>query len=104
MTHRDYVLAAIRHEQTDRVPYSLGFEDGTDNELDAYCGSVEWRKKVQCFLRGVGGVDANVEQSIDAGAQARHLRVDLARGPAALASGAAGDGRAADGCHHVADA
>ena len=65
MTHREYVLAAIRHEQTDRVPYSLGFEDGTDNELDAYCGSAAWRAQVQCFLGDVGGVDANVEKQTD---------------------------------------
>ncbi|MCY3022220.1 MAG: hypothetical protein NTW87_24680 [Planctomycetota bacterium] len=66
MTHKDYVLAAINHEQTDRVPYSLGFDDNTDKELDTYCGSTEWRKKLQRFLCHVGSVDANAEQQIDA--------------------------------------
>ena len=65
MTHRDYVLAAINHQQTDRVPYSFGFDDGTDKELDAYYGSTDWRGKLQSFLKTVGGVDANAERQID---------------------------------------
>ena len=65
MTHRDYVLAAINHEDADRVPYMLGFEGGTDKELDAYHGSTEWRKKVQPYMMSVGGVDTLAEEKID---------------------------------------
>ena len=66
MTHRDYVLAAIRHEQTDRIPYTLGFEGSVDAELDAYYGSTTWRQKVRPYLRDVGGVDSLGEKRVDA--------------------------------------
>jgi len=65
MNHRDYVLAAINHEETDRVPYTLGFEGGTDVELDQYYGSTEWRSRIQQCMRHVGGVDSIVERRID---------------------------------------
>ncbi|MCX7046310.1 MAG: hypothetical protein NTX50_12600 [Candidatus Sumerlaeota bacterium] len=65
MKHREYVLAAIRHEQADRVPYTLGFEHETDKELDAWLGSQEWRKKLQCFIRSVGAIDTLGEVPVD---------------------------------------
>jgi len=65
MTRREYVLAAINHEQTDRIPYTLGFEGGTDVELDKYYGSTGWRNKIQSYLIGVGGVDTTCEKQID---------------------------------------
>jgi len=65
MNHRDYVLAAINHRQTDRIPYTLGFEGGTDTELDAYYGSPEWRKKVHPYLCCAGGIDTVGEKKID---------------------------------------
>lgn len=66
MTHRDYIIAAINHEQTDRVPYVLSFEGGTDKELDQYLGSTEWRQQIQHWMRTVAGVDAVTEKPIDA--------------------------------------
>lgn len=66
MTHRDYVLAAIHHEQTDRIPYTLGFEGGTDKELDAYYGSAKWRDQVQPYLRGIAGINTTGEKPVDA--------------------------------------
>ena len=65
MTHRDYVLAAIRHEQTERVPYTRGFEEGVDKELDAYYGSTRWRETLQDYTRYVGGMDSLAEKRVD---------------------------------------
>jgi len=65
MTPREYVLAAIQHRQTDRVPYILGFEEDVGKALDAHYGSAEWRKKVRPCLRFVGGVDSVAETRID---------------------------------------
>jgi len=64
-THREHVLAAINHEQTDRVPYTLGFEGGVDEELDAFYGSTGWRDRVIPYLQGVGNVDTVGEEKID---------------------------------------
>ena len=65
MTHREYVLAAIDHEQTNRVPYTLDFEDEPAADLDAYLGSPAWRGRLQNCMHGVGYVDAVSETPID---------------------------------------
>lgn len=65
MTPREYVMAAIHHESTDRIPYELGFDGETDKELDAYYGSTDWRKKNQKWMDSVGSVDSKVERPID---------------------------------------
>ena len=65
MTHRDYVLSAINHEQTDRIPYTLTFEGGVDEELDAHYGSQDWRGRIQNCMDTVAHVDSVGEESID---------------------------------------
>ncbi len=57
MNRRDCVLAAINHEEPDRVPYTLGFEGGTDEELDAHLGSARWRDKLHDYLQAVASID-----------------------------------------------
>lgn len=65
MNHRDYIIAAINHEETDRVPYTLYFEDEPAAELDAHYGSGEWRKRLESYTADVGWVDAVAEKPID---------------------------------------
>ncbi|MCX6344671.1 MAG: hypothetical protein NT018_06320 [Armatimonadetes bacterium] len=65
MNHRDYVLAAINHEQTDRVPYVLDYETEPAAELDAYLGSSDWRGKIQQFIATAAWTDTTVETPID---------------------------------------
>lgn len=65
LTHREYVLKAISHEQTDRIPYTLRFEKGMEEELDQYYGSPTWRNKLQQCIRGVGSVDTTVGRRVD---------------------------------------
>ena len=65
MTRKDYVIAAIKHQQTDKIPYVLGFEGGTDKELDAYYGSSDWRKKVQTWMWCTEGISVSPFKKID---------------------------------------
>jgi len=65
MTHRDYVLSAIHHEETDKVPYTLAFEGGVDGELDAHYGSRRWRSRVQDCMDTVAHVDSVAEETVD---------------------------------------
>ena len=49
MKPREYVLEQIRHRETRPVPYSLGFEDGTDKLLDDHYGTPFWRERSTLF-------------------------------------------------------
>jgi uroporphyrinogen decarboxylase len=62
MTHRELVLAALHHEETDVVPYTLFFEGGTDIELDRFYGSTAWRDDLQCCFDWVACLDTVVER------------------------------------------
>jgi uroporphyrinogen decarboxylase len=48
MTQKERVIAQINHEETDRVPYHLMFDPGSNIEerLDKFYGSNLWRDKV----------------------------------------------------------
>ena len=48
MTQKEIVIAQINHEETDRVPYHLMFDPGSNIEerLDSFYGSDSWRKSV----------------------------------------------------------
>ncbi len=43
LTPRERVTAQIHHQETDRVPYVLGFEEDVAEGLDAYYGGPAWR-------------------------------------------------------------
>jgi len=65
MKPRDIVIAQIHHEETDPVPYSLGFEGDVDRDLDAYYGNSAWRARLTPYLVGIGGIDTVLEQPVD---------------------------------------
>ena len=46
MTPREMVLAQIHHQETSPIPYTLGFEDGVDEQLDDYYGGPQWRERL----------------------------------------------------------
>ena len=48
MTQKERVIAQIKHEETDYVPYHLMFDPGSNIEdrLDAYYGSDSWRSLI----------------------------------------------------------
>jgi uroporphyrinogen decarboxylase len=53
-TQRQRVLAQIRHEETGAVPYTLDFEDGVKERLDAYYGSPAWSTRLDNAIVRVG--------------------------------------------------
>ncbi len=46
MTQKELVYAQINHEETTPLPYTLDFEMNTDDELDEYYRSKDWREKI----------------------------------------------------------
>jgi len=46
MMLRDIVLESIHHRQPATIPYTLTFEGGVDEQLDAYYGGPEWRERI----------------------------------------------------------
>jgi len=46
MKPRELVIAAIEHQETPEIPYTLGIESPVDKELDAYYGSGDWRARI----------------------------------------------------------
>jgi len=65
MTPREIVLAQIHHRETSPVPYTLGFEGDTAEQLDAYYGSPDWRSRLVPYMAHVFGVDTLCEEWID---------------------------------------
>src|SRR5512143_3812477 len=67
MQLREIVFESIHHHQTPKVPYSLGFEGGTDLELDAYYGNTAWREKLAKYFVTVAAVETDIRVRIDEG-------------------------------------
>ena len=65
MTPREIALSQIHHEETHPVPYSLGFEGGTDKQLDEYYGTTSWRERLVPYLAGVGYIDTTRDERVD---------------------------------------
>jgi uroporphyrinogen decarboxylase len=61
MTPRDRVWAQIRHQETDFVPYTLGWEGDVGERLDAYYGGPAWRDLIDNAIRHVPGPNLVVE-------------------------------------------
>jgi uroporphyrinogen decarboxylase len=57
MQPRDYVLDQLRHHATRPVPYSLSFEDGVAEALDAHYGGPAWRARLTPYLARIASVD-----------------------------------------------
>lgn len=63
MTPRERVLAQIRHDETDLIPYTLGWEGDVAERLDAYYGGPAWRERVDSAIRHVPGPSLTVDSS-----------------------------------------
>ena len=46
MTYRDYVIAQIKHKETDYIPYELRLAGGVPEKLTEFYGSDSWRKEL----------------------------------------------------------
>lgn len=65
MNRREIVLEAIHHRQPPVVPYTLGFEDGTDLLLDAYLGTTAWRDRLVHYMVHMRAVDTDMKEQVD---------------------------------------
>jgi hypothetical protein len=50
---KDLVLAQIHHQETDTIPYTIGFEGDVAERLDVYYGSDAWRNSIDNAIQGV---------------------------------------------------
>ena len=53
-TQRERVIAQIRHEETEAMPYTLDFEDGVRERLDVHYGSADWQARLDSAIVRVG--------------------------------------------------
>ena len=66
MKPRDIVLESLHHRQPPAIPYTLGFEGDVAERLDAHYGGPHWRDRIVPYLVGVGAVDTDKKETIDA--------------------------------------
>jgi uroporphyrinogen decarboxylase len=66
MTLKEIVFAAIQHRQPAVVPYTLGFEAGVAERLDAYYAHPAWRERIIPYFVGVSAVDTDKKVALDA--------------------------------------
>ena len=60
LSQKERVIAQIKHQETDRVPYSLTFEDGVTERLDAFYGNNSWRGKLDNAILWAPGADLGI--------------------------------------------
>jgi len=63
LTPKERVLAQIRHQETDYVPYTLRFEGDVAERLDVHYGSDAWRSLVDDAIRRLPGPGLEVYQT-----------------------------------------
>lgn len=51
MASKERVVAQIEHQETDYVPYTIGFEEGVAERLDDYYGGDDWRNLIDNAIR-----------------------------------------------------
>ncbi len=54
MTPRERILAALRHQETDYVPYLIPIDPEVVERLNRHYGSEEWRRRIHGFFQGAG--------------------------------------------------
>lgn len=65
MTFRETVHARILHEETERTPYTLPFEESVGERLDGHYGGPDWRTRIEPFIVGVRAVETDPKEPID---------------------------------------
>ncbi len=53
LTPKERVIAQIQHQETEPLPYSIGFEGDVAEQLDAYYGSTAWRESVDNSIQSL---------------------------------------------------
>ena len=62
LTPKQRVQSQIRHQETDHVPYTIGFEGDVAERLDAHYGSAAWRRLIDNAIRHVPGARLVVDE------------------------------------------
>ena len=66
LTHKEMVVAQIHHQETDCIPYTLGYEEDVAKRLDTYYGSPDWRHLVDNAIQRVPGLNLVVDETAGA--------------------------------------
>lgn len=64
MNPREIVLEQIHHQDTQPVPYTLGFEEEVGLRLDQHYGSDSWRERLVPYIICCGGIDRRKAEPI----------------------------------------
>ena len=68
MKPREYVIAALEHEETDHVPYSFGFaHQEYERKFDEYYGTPTWRDRLTPYIVNIAEVSAEKRDKARAG-------------------------------------
>lgn len=67
MKPKDVVLSRIRHEETDRTPYSLHMEESVAARLERHYGTDTWKRRLVPYIQAVAAVDTNRQVPADNG-------------------------------------
>jgi len=64
MTPRELVIAAIEHEETPTLAYTLEVESPIDEDLDAHYGSGEWRERIVNHIIRLSPLDSEGNEAV----------------------------------------
>jgi uroporphyrinogen decarboxylase len=66
MTPRETVTSQIEHRETERVPYTLAFEEEVGDRLDTHFGGPAWRHQLVPYIVQCGSVSRPTRLEVDA--------------------------------------
>ena len=67
MNAREIVLAQIQHRETDRVPYTLDFEEDVGERLDQHYGGPAWRERLVPYIVRCHSVITSPNEGLEEG-------------------------------------
>jgi len=62
-SQKDRVLAQIHHQETDFIPYTFQYEGNVAEQLDAFYGSDEWRRRIDNAIRHIPGPNVPIAEA-----------------------------------------
>lgn len=65
ITPKDIVLAQIHHQETEHIPYSIGFEGDVAERLDVHYGSSDWRATCNPYIATADAVNTDRKYPTD---------------------------------------
>lgn len=65
MTPREIALDQLHHKETDLIPFTLWFDEGTDRQLDEHYGTADWRAWMPNYITVVSNIDQDRRVPLD---------------------------------------